>query len=509
MLKLIIADDERVIRETISSFIDWEEIGIKLVGLCSDGIEAYNMIMDETPDIVMTDIRMPGLTGLDLVREIAQTNPQIQFLILSGYEDFEYAREAMKYGIRHYLLKPCNEDKIRESIIQVREECLRIKQQMEEKEQQSAMTRTIRQDAIFHLLMDGIALGREDDAGFSKNVEGVQDFYGQYIDLYDRPCYLCYVYFLEPTCLEQVLEELRKEEEKRNRQNLFYGIYVNNILLLLCYEPLETGILEAAWGRISRHIQLESTRFSNLQSLLEVVLAKIKRYDTIYAIHNYRPIIVLNNQNVLQRIQMIYQQLEDAGEETVKALCNELQLMVEGAAQLDFLQMLGSSICIHLPALGICSLAEVTESVRDIQLTDEIEDLRLLLKSVIERMEKELCLPPKRYGMIVEKVMTYVEEHLSEQNLTLKKIAEQHLYMNVDYVSRHFKQITGDKFSQYLTEQRVKRAKELLMNADTGKIQYVAEQVGCGNNPQYFSNIFKKLVGMTPGKWAAQMQKKE
>ncbi|WP_070042216.1 response regulator transcription factor [Robinsoniella peoriensis] len=509
MLKLIIADDERVIRETISSFIDWEEIGIKLVGLCSDGIEAYNMILDETPDIVMTDIRMPGLSGLDLVREIAQTNPQIQFIILSGYEDFEYAREAMKYGIRHYLLKPCNEEKIRESIIQAREECLRIKQQMEEKEQQSAMTRTIRQDAIFHLLMDGIALEREEGDIFEQKVEGLQDFYGQYIDLYQRPCHLCYVYFLERVYLEQVLEELRQEEEERNRQNIFYGIYVNNILLLFCYEQLDMAIFHEHWVRISEHIQLESARFPNLQSLLEVVLTKIKRYDTIYAIHNYRPIVILNNQNVLQHLQLIFQQLGDASEVTVKKMCKELRFMVDGAAQSDFLQMLGNSICTHLPALGICSLAEVTETVRDIQMTDEKEELRLLLKSVIDRMEKELCLPPQRYGMLVEKVMTYVEEHLSEQNLTLKKIAEQHLYMNVDYVSRQFKQSTGDKFSQYLTEQRVKRAKELLMNADTGKIQYVAEQVGCGNNPQYFSNIFKKLVGMTPGRWAAQMQKKE
>ena len=85
MLKLIIADDERVIRETISRLIDWESIGVEVVGLCKNGIEAYNMILDESPDIVMTDIRMPGLTGLELVREISQSDQRIQFIILSGY----------------------------------------------------------------------------------------------------------------------------------------------------------------------------------------------------------------------------------------------------------------------------------------------------------------------------------------------------------------------------------------------------------------------------------------
>ena len=72
MLKLIIADDERVMRETIHNLIEWEKLGISVAGLCEDGIEAFNMILDEEPDIVMTDIRMPGLSGLDLVREAKQ-----------------------------------------------------------------------------------------------------------------------------------------------------------------------------------------------------------------------------------------------------------------------------------------------------------------------------------------------------------------------------------------------------------------------------------------------------
>lgn len=75
-----------------------------MIGLCKNGIEAYDMILDESPDIVLTDIRMPGMGGLELIRKIRQTDLQIQFIILSGYGEFEYAKEAMSYGIRHYLL---------------------------------------------------------------------------------------------------------------------------------------------------------------------------------------------------------------------------------------------------------------------------------------------------------------------------------------------------------------------------------------------------------------------
>ena len=123
MLKLIIADDERIIRETISTIIDWKQYDIELVGLCKNGLEAYDMILDETPDIVLTDIRMPGMDGLELIRRISETDLNTQFIILSGYGEFEYAKMAMKYGIRHYLLKPCSEAQILESIQEIAQDC--------------------------------------------------------------------------------------------------------------------------------------------------------------------------------------------------------------------------------------------------------------------------------------------------------------------------------------------------------------------------------------------------
>lgn len=100
MLKLVIADDERIIRETISTIIDWKQYDIELVGLCKNGLEAYDMILDESPDIVLTDIRMPGMDGLELIQRISQTDLNTQFIILSGYGEFEYAKTAMKYGVQ-------------------------------------------------------------------------------------------------------------------------------------------------------------------------------------------------------------------------------------------------------------------------------------------------------------------------------------------------------------------------------------------------------------------------
>ena len=122
MLKLLIADDEKTIRETIRSFINWEALDIEVVGTAKDGIEAYNMILDLYPDIVLTDIRMPGLSGLELIERMHKINKDMQFIILSGYNEFEYAKTAMQYGVRHYLLKPCSEQQIIDSIKEIKQD---------------------------------------------------------------------------------------------------------------------------------------------------------------------------------------------------------------------------------------------------------------------------------------------------------------------------------------------------------------------------------------------------
>ena len=117
MLKMIIVDDEKIIRETIHSLIDWNSLGIDVAAVCKDGIEAFDCILDEYPDIVMTDIKMPGLSGLDLIEKVRAAQLNTEFIILSGYGEFEFARTAMRYGVKHYLLKPSNETEITQVIV--------------------------------------------------------------------------------------------------------------------------------------------------------------------------------------------------------------------------------------------------------------------------------------------------------------------------------------------------------------------------------------------------------
>ena len=105
MYKLLLVDDERMIREGISAMIDWEKFNIR-IKLASNGLEAYEMIVHDPPDILITDIKMPGLEGLALIERTYQKFPDMMVVILSGYGEFDFASRAIEYGVKHYLLKP-------------------------------------------------------------------------------------------------------------------------------------------------------------------------------------------------------------------------------------------------------------------------------------------------------------------------------------------------------------------------------------------------------------------
>ena len=112
MYKLIIVDDEEIEREGMARFISWDKYDIELCGTAQNGAEALEKIMEYEPDIVLTDVKMPVMNGIELIRRLYKTQKNIVVIVLSGYGEYEFTSQAMEYGVRHYILKPCDEDKI-------------------------------------------------------------------------------------------------------------------------------------------------------------------------------------------------------------------------------------------------------------------------------------------------------------------------------------------------------------------------------------------------------------
>lgn len=137
MLKVLIADDEEKICQLIQKLIDWESLGMGIAGVANNGIEAFEMIENQMPDVVVTDIRMPGYDGLDLVKKTRELGLGVEFVIISGYRHFEYAQTAIKFGVSDYLLKPIRKDELTETL-------RKIKIRYEEKNEQITYEERVR-----------------------------------------------------------------------------------------------------------------------------------------------------------------------------------------------------------------------------------------------------------------------------------------------------------------------------------------------------------------------------
>lgn len=506
MLKLLIVDDEPVICNTIASAIDWNSLGIRLIGTCFDGVEAYHTILDEIPDIVMTDIRMPGISGLDLVERIYRTDLNVHFIILSGYGEFEYAKRAMKCGVRHYLLKPCDPDQIRENMIDIIKECQ--KDLSLSLTPQNLLLDSLQYTLIHNIISEGFTMEELTPSFFTA--------YEQYLNLYDVPFQLCYLYYLEKENLSTGLSVIEAYFKKWAPDLKVYKIYVSNILLLFFpnydsdFGQLDSFLKNLSFEKQTVSITYERISFPDIRTLLTNVICKLKRYDIIYFIDGTRMIPNFNyGQIVSQCNQLILALLEPENAVTENTLV-KIELLLASITNIDFLFQISEDILIKLCAR--IQNSTLSEIVNFFILLHTKEDLAEICSDVMEKLKEILRLQNTQravttaYSITIEKIITYLHEHLSDPDLTLKWIAENYLYMNVNHVSRCFVKETGQKFSGYLMNLRIEKAKEILQANQDEKIQHVAELVGCGNNPYYFNKIFKKCTGISPSVYLKMLQ---
>ena len=158
MIRVVVADDEYKVCQLICQLIDWEGMGMRLVGTASNGLEALQMIEAEKPDLVLTDIRMPGFDGMELLKRARTINPDMEFIIISGYSHFEYAQTAIRYGVSDYILKPVNKDTLNATLHKVRQRYLEHKTQAEEdleQQKQEAATQARLREILWQDLETG------------------------------------------------------------------------------------------------------------------------------------------------------------------------------------------------------------------------------------------------------------------------------------------------------------------------------------------------------------------
>jgi AraC-like DNA-binding protein len=354
-------------------------------------------------------------------------------------------------------------------------------------------------NVIFSIINDSICQNR--------SFPDIIKSYESYIDFKFTAYRLYYVYFLPFEYLEEFLGDLRLFCRENLSMVTLHGIYVNNTLILFFkdftfrFPELELFITKRHYRSQTVSLETESILFPSLEELLCVVLEKVRRFGMIYYINDFRLLYTCNYNTHIQEMELLCRSIM----ERRPGALDSLSELIGNITDITFFKQIVSNLFLKLTLNNPeRSSVELTEWLLRIENSQNLVELKNL---TVEKAGDFLREPEPEASVsaMTRQIFDYGNENLQDDNLTLKYIAKNFLYMNVDYVSKKFLKETGIKFSTYLADVRIKKAKELLVSKGPDTIQEVAGEVGLGNNPQYFSQLFKKKTGMTPSSYVAQI----
>lgn len=528
MIKLFLVEDEIIMRNGIKNNIDWETEGIAFVGEASDGELAYPQIQKMELDILITDIKMPFMDGLELTELVRKDFPDMKIIILSGYDDFSYAQKAISLNVTEYLLKPITPQKLLESI---RKEVKAIEKNREEQEfndltdevkkerraleRQIFFRRLIRNEfPMTEALAKGKELGMELSASWYQIILCYIDTTGGSTQMYSED-------------QNTVLQEIGKSmEETGGWYDFDRG---TEGMAILAMEDSEKGLKQKVQRNLEQMIEVvnkcdHAEYFIGLGSRVNRLRQLGESYDAANRAFAHRYLkaesAVLDSNCLLEcpregdmdihavdisrlNRKIISNFLYMGAVDEVPHFINEyLENMGRKNVQsVIFLQYITMDIyfCIvaFLEKIGY-GIEDVAKEYGDI---NEVVRKFMTLERVKEYFEKILTgaielrdgISQKKFSQILKKAKIYMEENY-HQELSLNAVAA-HVNVSPNYFSTIFSQEMGQTFSEYLTEIRMGKAKELLMTTNK-KTSEIAYDVGY-KDPHYFSFMFKKTQGCT------------
>lgn len=527
MLKVFLAEDEFIIREGIKNNIDWQAHGYEFCGEASDGELAFPLIQKTRPDILITDIKMPFVDGLALSRLVKKELPETEIIILSGYEEFDYAKEAIQIGVARYLLKPINGETLLQEIDSVAEIILDKQKEKEirEKYQKEMEENSLRdQMDLFQHLVTGdcsmeellsvagkldlkimapwysivllkIQSMKHDYEEYSGSIVVVDERIvklaePEHVLIFDRA--LEGRAFLFKADSEEELLAYQKEylgdvkEVLSGYANLRYfggiGTPVNRL------REIPASFEDASHAFAHRYLVAESCILDSSLLMQEGA-----------AEHEDFRISAVNPEQIDRTKMQEFLRTGDLDE--VVYFVDEFFGKLDGGAMKSriFRQYITMdayfSIVDFLKGLGL-QKDEIEAPDQDSSI---LQDEKSAMDYIVRIMEKALVLREKkassRYEDVVSEVIHYIEDNYAQEELSLNLLAS-HVNFSPNHLSMIFSQQTGQTLIRYLTDYRMNRAKELL-RCSSKKSSVISMEVGY-KDPHYFSYLFKKTQGMTP-----------
>ena len=526
LLKLILVDDEAILLQGLQETYHWEEMGFVVAGVARSGEEAIEVISETLPHVVLCDIRMKQISGLMVMEEIRKEHPDIIFVFLSAYRDFEYAKKACELGALSYLLKPVEDDELFQTMKHAYEVSV---ERIRKTEREESWERLLKTDAtsFMQVVVQKYLDNRISDEKMEHVFSILGDLNGS--DMFITVCTDIDISYKITNQLEyeaarfsliQYLERVLKSEffiwqfEMDNKPFIFLIKTADNQAVSRLRPVMEQARLELG----SPMIASISKPYKGLAGMRKSYEEGIKLFDYAsaagasaftaaieiepesadrYAEDEERMVIGAIRKNDEMELKQAYIQF-------VYALPHDKELQSRYLHRM----MLQTEFMIR-ESYGLTEELQKTfgtyyqnqynlEAARNVDICH-----RILIQAVNERKR---CINNKEtdyFSEYMSAAVAYIEEHLSEEDLSIVAVAA-HIYLNPVYFGRVFKQTFQMTFKKYLLQQRMEKSKKLIQEG-RDSMAVICEKAGIAN-PSYFSHLFKQYTGVLPSEYKKEFE---
>ncbi len=531
MLKVFLAEDESVVREGLRDNISWQQYGFEFAGEATDGEMALPMIRKLQPDLLITDIKMPFMDGLSLCHIVHQEFPNMKMIIISGYDDFEYARRAISEGVEQYLSKPVTRRSMEKALQEVK------KKIDNEREQEDYVRRFQLERQEYEQFY------RRDffEQAFAGNLS-VEDTYAQAQKLsmnISGPYYNILMFNIAEDETAENYDTVIQRKERVIQYFLRFSQYIFVRWSIHTYCVLIKGEKELVHEYTRQSIIMLKETFSDLENAKWYVssgepVERFSRIGECYAkvshLFSYRFLVPdehiltdgiaeifqtdndghnIGNMDINKVDPRIIREFLQNGQkdeihEFVSNYFENLKEVLQSRMFRDYLMLniqFTTMACIKEAGGDTQKLEEMSESVHGIAKSGEnisayVENL--LCEAIAERDKTEI----DKGGKLIKEALAYIERNYCDSSLALNSVATA-INVTPNYFSALFSQSMKMTFIEYVTQKRIERAKQLLKTKGMHTAE-VAAEVGYRDS-HYFSFVFKKTTGMSPREYRATL----
>ncbi len=514
-IQVLIVDDEKLERVLIRKGFDWEANGFEVIGEAGSAKEALEFISHRKPDVIITDVNMPYMDGLELSQQVLSQYPQCRIVIVTGYREFEYARKAVKLGVEDFLLKPISVREVAETACRLKESISaeKLKKQEVEKLRESVLAdRNIVMESFFQRLVEGRVSEQEargklsfygceglvnscvclnlrcSDGGDRKAMLNNQSKVFELIGKEALPSTVCFIHYLDNIVLffidtePEVAINKAMELHKKITHTLKDGCAAGISRLQCGFDGISIAYEEAEKA-MRACVFLSKEQCVTYEQYLEVISRnpdskEINWEDLLFCVQNC----------LVERVQ------ESLSEYI--ALIDAARVTDVEYLRLMTMQLLSrAATTLHKYGVDLADIFGIDSLYHDIRQIFTLPQMEQCLKKYVQAMvDYHESKRTKKSNKIVDEARKYLDKNLFDPRLSLNTTAAA-IFTNESYLSRTFKKETGLSLMEYILKKRIEESIRLLNTTDL-KVYEIAERVGFRDH-HYFSICFKKHIGIT------------